>query len=702
MAKLDNNQDTEQSNKPGAAGIASAIGGGITSLFSTFNNTSKLDGSAQETANNINTVQDNLSNIQTDTVNDWLSSMDNIPTALDYTNYNNVWGSKGNKALNTLMGAANGAAAGAAAGPFGALAGAAVGLGSGIAGIFTGKKKAKRLANNLNDVTTALNESINASKINATNQTIQHLYNNDMRNLNALGGVINTRNSGVLSPFGNRFALGGTNGTDFNTGLMEFNTGGTHEENPNEGVQIGTDSQGTPNLVEEGEVMLDNYVFSNRLKVPEDLKEQYKLGKKKDITYADAIKTLSKESKERPNDPISKKSLRDMASVFAQSQEEAKMLEKLKDPAFRQQMMMEAAQQASQEAQAQQPQEQQVPEDIQQYQESQQQAMETPVEQYALGGRVNKFAGGGIPNIYEDEASQDVITPPTEDSTNTINSTNTAKKTTYEVETPAPTEEQIAAIEGVKALPTWMRYAPVVGTGLGVLTDVLGLTNKPDYTEANMLMNAASNAGKFSPIRGQYIGNYMRYNPFDINYTTNALAQQAAAANRNIANTSGGNRAAAMAAQSNANYQTQLAVANALKQSIEQNNAQRLQVSEFNRGTDQFNAQQANAIAQANLNAAMKVKNSYLKGIAQAAALRQKERLLADQSKSANLTNLFNNIGNVGKDNWARNQVMANTLSGVYGPINPDLLPMYLSVMGINPKGKRGKAAAAMMNKSKN
>lgn len=695
---LDNNQDTAQSNKPGAAGIASAIGGGVSSLFSTFNNTSKLDGNAQETANNINTAQDSLSNIQTDTVSDWLSSMDNIPTALDYTNYNNVWGSKGNKALNTLMGAANGAAAGAAAGPWGALAGAAVGLGSGIAGIFTGKSKAKRLANNLNDVTTALNESINASKINATNQTIQHLYNNDMRNLNALGGVINTRNSGVLSPFGNRFALGGTNGTDFNTGLMEFNAGGTHEENPNEGVQIGTDAQGVPNKVEEGEVMLDNYVFSNRLEVPEDLKEQYNLGKKKDITYADAIKALSKEAKERPNDPISQKSLRDIASVFAQSQEEAKMLEKLKDPAYRQQMMMEAAQQASQEAQmqqAQQPQEQQVPEDVQQYQESQQQAMETPVEQYALGGRVNRFAKGGVPqslqapdNIYEGDEVHDIIAPPT-----IGNSTVTTKTST---------KPQTAAIEGVKALPTWMRYAPVVGAGLGVLTDALGLTNKPDYTEANMLMNAASNAGKFSPIRGQYIGNYMRYNPFDINYASNALAQQAAASNRNIANTSGGNRAAAMAAQSNANYQTQLAVANALRQSIEHNNAQKLQVSEFNRGTDQFNAQQANAIAQANLSAAMNAKNSYLSGIAQAAALRQKERLLADQTKSANLTNLFNNIGNIGKDNWARNQVMANTLSGVYGPINPELLPMYLSIMGINPKSKRGKAAAAMMNKSKN
>ena len=253
----------------------------------------------------------------------------------------------------------------------------------------------------------------------------------------------------------------------------------------------------------------------------------------------------------------------------------------------------------------------------------------------------------------------------------------------------------------IKPLPTWMRYAPVVGAGINVLTDALGLTNKPDYTEANMLMNAASQAGKYSPIQGQYIGNYLRYNPFDINYAANTLAQQSTAANRNIANTSGGNRAATLAAQSNANYQNQLAIANAFRQSIDANNTQRAQVTEFNRGTDQFNAQQANSIAQANQAALMQSRNSYLNGVAQAAALRQKERLLADQTRGANLTNLFNNIGNIGKDNWARNQVLANAVSGVFGPIAKENLPLYLAALGINSKSKRGKAATAAMTKNK-
>lgn len=792
-----NNTLTNNANsKVGGAGIASAIGGIATSALSTFNSTSQLEGNAQETANNINTAQNAINNIQTNTVSDWLASMDNIPTALDYTNYSNVWGNKGNKALNTITGSMKAAGAGASAGPWGVLAGGIAGLGSGIAGIFTGKQKAKRLANNLNDVTTALNESINASKINATNQTIQHLYNEDMRNINALGGIINTRNSGVLSPFGNRFALGGTNGTDFSNGLITFDTGGTHEENPNEGIQVGVDAQGTPNLVEQGEAMLDNYVFSNRLKVPKELKQKYKLGSKKDLTYADAIKNISKESEERPNDPMSKSALNQIAQVLAASQEEKKLEEKLKDPQFKAQMLAAMAQEM-------QPQVANTPEDeALQYQESQQQAEETPAEQYALGGKVNKFAPGGEVdtrmNFYPDlqasigfpvtwntdgmfdnltfnpsnlpgnipydpnatgniasnvtpsqynaftqyaktlsddnpywatlsnktgktvadlKANYDAwrtdgkygwvsVTPSYTIQDNTpfdtsISSTSSSKATPNITQTSVTQAPQQANNTDIKPLPTWMRYAPVLGAGINVLTDALGLTNKPNYSEANMIMNAASQAGKFTPIQGQYIGNYLRYNPFDINYTANALAQQSAATNRNINNTSGGNRAAAMAAQGNANYQTQLAMANALRQSIESNNAQRAQVTEFNRGTDQFNAQQANAIAQANQAALMQTRNSYLNGVAQAAAMRQKERLLADQTKSANLTNLFNNIGNIGKDNWARNQVLANAVSGVFGPIAKENMPLYLAALGINSKSKRGKAATAAMTKKK-
>ena len=116
-------------------------------------------------------------------------------------------------------------------------------------------------------------------------------------------------------------ALGGPLFEDFTNGVTWVNNGDTHEANPNDGVQMGIAPDGKPNLVEEGEVIFNNYVYSNRLKVPKELKEKYNLGNNIE-TFADTFKYLQKESEERPNDPISKNGLNDMAVTLAQSQEE--------------------------------------------------------------------------------------------------------------------------------------------------------------------------------------------------------------------------------------------------------------------------------------------------------------------------------------------------------------------------------------------
>ena len=58
--------------------------------------------------------------------------------------------------------------------------------------------------------------------------------------------------------------------------------------------------------------VFNDYVFSNRLKVPKAVREKYKLRGPKDMTFADAAKKAQKESEERPNDPISKRGLEDI------------------------------------------------------------------------------------------------------------------------------------------------------------------------------------------------------------------------------------------------------------------------------------------------------------------------------------------------------------------------------------------------------
>ena len=127
-------------------------------------------------------------------------------------------------------------------------------------------------------------------------------------------------------PKGNTFkAFGGelgTNGTDWTNGVTIIGNGGTHEENPMEGVPMGVAPDGTPNLVEQGEVKFNNYVFSNRLFATGGLLAAHNLPTTyANHSFADIAEKLSRESSERPNDPISKRGLLSSMSRLQQAQE---------------------------------------------------------------------------------------------------------------------------------------------------------------------------------------------------------------------------------------------------------------------------------------------------------------------------------------------------------------------------------------------
>lgn len=123
------------------------------------------------------------------------------------------------------------------------------------------------------------------------------------------------------------FDFGGdmqTNSSDFSTGLVHIDAGGLHSENPYDGVQMGVDQNGVPNLVEENETVWNDYVFSNRIMADEATKQLFHLPKKKDITFADISKKLEKEIKERPNDPISEVGFKAQMEALAEHQERQK------------------------------------------------------------------------------------------------------------------------------------------------------------------------------------------------------------------------------------------------------------------------------------------------------------------------------------------------------------------------------------------
>lgn len=96
-------------------------------------------------------------------------------------------------------------------------------------------------------------------------------------------------------------------------GLTTFNNGGSHEESPIGGIPQGTDNNGNVNLVEEGETRYQDYIFSDRLTLDEDLVKELNLPSKLiDKTFAEASEILAKDIEEHPNDPISKRGFEEM------------------------------------------------------------------------------------------------------------------------------------------------------------------------------------------------------------------------------------------------------------------------------------------------------------------------------------------------------------------------------------------------------
>lgn len=389
-------------------------------------------------------------------------------------------------------------------------------------------------------------------------------------------------------------AFGGdllTHGAEWDNGLRVIGNGGTHEENPMEGVPMGMDAEGTPNLVEQGEVIFNDYVFSNRMFADGGLLESFNLPKSYDgYSFAAIAEKLGEESKERPNDPISKRGLLSSMSRLQQAQE-----------TVRQQN------QVGQEG-----------------------------VQYAHGGRMGTlFDGlGDMPNSldgvdYGDWQDYGTLLEP-------INAEDLWN------------ESMAGADEGDKgnnnSKLTWLRYAPVVGAAIGLGQN---LFSKPDYTSADAILEAANQAGNYTPVGYTPIGNYLQYRPFDRNFYLNKLNAQAGATRRAIMNTTSPSRNAALLA---ADYNAQGRLGDLARQAEEYNLAQRQAVETFNRGTNMANAEMGLKAAMANQEAALKARSSRLSGVAQAMAVRDAVDARRGASMSANLTNFFNSLGDIGRE----------------------------------------------------
>ena len=451
-------------------------------------------------------------------------------------------------------------------------------------------------------------------------------------------------------------AFGGdllTHGAEWDNGVTVIGNGDTHENNPYEGVQMGVDNQGIPNLVEEGEVVFNDYVFSNRLKVPDAVRNKYRLRGNKELTFADVAKQMQKESEERPNDPISKRGLLSSMSRLQQAQETVR----------------------------------------QQAQEGQEGT------QYAHGGRMGTlFDGlGQYPNhlltidddsvpegtMFDPISNRYVFTGYQDSDAKQLNfgsgitpsgewveepkymARAAAKRAGYDVGSSlddynknpikVPEKKKSAVSRLLSNLDTTdLRYAPVVGAAIGLGQN---LFSRPDYTSADAILEAANQAGNYTPIGYTPIGNYLQYRPFDRNFYLNKLNAQAGATRRAIMNTTSPSRNAALLA---ADYNAQGRLGDLARQAEEYNLAQRQAVETFNRGTNQANAEMGLKAAMANQEAELKARSSKLSGIAQAMAVRDAVDARRGASMSANLTNFFNSLGDIGREEYSRNMIMSN------------------------------------------
>ena len=111
-------------------------------------------------------------------------------------------------------------------------------------------------------------------------------------------------------------------------GYLRINEGGSHDENPNGGVQLGTDGQGIPNMLEENEPVYNDFVYSDNIRASAEMLRKHKLPEKfSGKLFSEIADLFVDEAEERPNDPISNNGLNAMLVRLADAQEEQKQLD---------------------------------------------------------------------------------------------------------------------------------------------------------------------------------------------------------------------------------------------------------------------------------------------------------------------------------------------------------------------------------------
>lgn len=401
-----------------------------------------------------------------------------------------------------------------------------------------------------------------------------------------------------------------------NRGITFIDNGGTHEENPFGGVQMGIGNNNKPNLVEEGEVIYNDYVFSNRLTADKSLLKKNNIPSSyNDYTFAKIAEKMTSEAKERPNDKISTNGVLKSLERLKNAQEEVRN-NIIDDNVFWGGGPYTQKRSAL------------IPLD-ENYTRLRERPINIPDNQ-KLTPRKPHLSSNGINRL--DYRTQD----------NGIDGEN----------------------GGIKFNKNLLKYAPALGSAISL---GMNLFSKPDYSSVNKITDAANAIGKYNNVGYKPVGNYMTYKPMDKNYYTNMLNAQSNATRDAIMNNSSPSRDAMLLA---ADYNAQNALGDMALKAEQYNDNLRRTVTEFNRGTDAMNSQMALQADMANQNAYINSMKSRLSGIGSAAQLKEAIDANRGQSISSGLTTLFDNIGNIGRDIENLNNVDMLIESGALGVLS--------------------------------
>lgn len=492
-------------------------------------------------------------------------------------------------------------------------------------------------------------------------------------------GVIYNGAYDSISEYPDMFTHGGV----FSDGVVKVGEGDSHENNPRGGVPMGVAPDGQPNLVEEGEVVFNDYVFSNRLKADDNLLEAFNLAPKyKGKTFAQIADSINKEPSEKPNDPISKRGLTATMSKLMQAQES---LKESKNRRTNGRQFADGGPYKTYKNFT------NIGDDwyTDDYMGFVDSLQEGNPDSMNWLNRINSGEFGDIGgNTFTDIS--DIKRLATDRKKGPVHNAMTAASRVYNdsrrnpgpiidnpinpftsqssgVPTSLPMEGSAGPMNdgddeekkgiGLEAL----RYAPAVGAGVSLFSDMMGLTNKPDYSGADSLEGAIRSV---KPVAGRTIGNYLRYTPFDTNYAIGKLDANSGATRRALRDNAGGNRATAAANLIAADYNYGTQMGDLFRQAQEYNQAQRERVEGFNRGTNQFNAESLNRADVTNMQAAQQANELRLRQKMTQANMRDQADMRSSTARSANLSNFYESLGNIGREEFSRNIIESNPALG--------------------------------------